>query len=192
MDNFDSRLEFARHLSNPDPSIELDNLCYSFVHGRACCVWTAQDRWEFPRRLISVQGVVVPVQEIEEPSREPDAHREHFEDPRRNPTVVCIPSSIQKLNIQCFRSGEFCLSVIAFEPNSQLSEFANNALDALVSLSSICIPAGVEKLERSCLAGCHSLSSVTFESGSKLSFIGERCFTVMVHFYHFAFLWVFR
>jgi hypothetical protein len=41
-------------------------------------------------------------------------------------------------------------------------------------LIEVVIPGSVEVVGENCLAGCRSLSSVTFESGSQLSIIEER------------------
>jgi hypothetical protein len=52
----------------------------------------------------------------------------------------------------------------------------DSAVSSCSSLRSICIPSSVEKLGKDCFSLCESLSTVTFESGSKLSSIEEFAF----------------
>jgi hypothetical protein len=51
-----------------------------------------------------------------------------------------------------------------------------NAFTNCRRLSSICIPSSVVELGESCFTSCQSLSKVTFESGSRLSEIGDQAF----------------
>jgi hypothetical protein len=47
-----------------------------------------------------------------------------------------------------------------------------------LSLLSICIPSSVEMVGAQCFGGCESLSTVTFEPGSRLSCVEHPLFPV--------------
>jgi hypothetical protein len=56
-----------------------------------------------------------------------------------------------------------------FEPGSRLSEIGSHAFDRCFSLTSICIPAGVEILPEHCFHSAKLLAELSFEAGSKLN-----------------------
>jgi hypothetical protein len=63
---------------------------------------------------------------------------------------------------------------VAFESGCELSCIESSVFCSCKSLSSISIPASVERLVR--FYGCSSLSAVTFETGYKLSFLAADVF----------------
>jgi hypothetical protein len=67
---------------------------------------------------------------------------------------------------------------VTFESGCKLSRIGRSAFWRCSSLSSICIPSSVEQLCASCFADCNGLSSVTFESGSKLSSVPVDCWVL--------------
>jgi hypothetical protein len=64
---------------------------------------------------------------------------------------------------------------ITFEPDSQLSELAQEAFRES-GLTSIHLPASVTVIGESCFYHCGSLVSITFEPGSQLSRVGQEAF----------------
>jgi hypothetical protein len=88
---------------------------------------------------------------------------------------ICIPSSVEILCEDCFRSCNHLSSVI-FEMGRKLSAIKHGAFAKCLSLTSICIPAAVKTLGTSCFEYCIKLLSVTFESRSQNISIGDRSF----------------
>ncbi|MDR1031950.1 MAG: leucine-rich repeat domain-containing protein [Holosporales bacterium] len=87
---------------------------------------------------------------------------------------VYFPSSIETIGIECFRNAlRDALSFIIFEQNSHLKKIGYDAFSGCASLVSICIPFSLETIGEKCFLNCRSLSSVTFESGSRLADIGK-------------------
>jgi hypothetical protein len=127
-------------------------------------------RRPFFRRLLSICGVVIDVEEVE-----------HGRDPMSECfsecvplSFICIPSSITGLARHSFSR---CPSVsrVAFESGSRLSRIGPRTFECS-SLRSICIPSSVEKLYEECFSRCPSLTRVTFESRSQLSCIERSAF----------------
>jgi hypothetical protein len=58
---------------------------------------------------------------------------------------------------------------VTFESGSRLIRIDESAFSDCESLTSICIPASVEILYRSCFSGCTSISQLRFESGCKVT-----------------------
>jgi hypothetical protein len=77
-------------------------------------------------------------------------------------SIVIVP--------ECETVGEDCFSevtellTISFEISSRLTQIAEGAFSACAHLESICIPASVAILGKSCFAWCLSLSDFRFES----------------------------
>jgi hypothetical protein len=163
-----AKISFGENL----PSIELDNLIYKPTGGRACyrCCDCSKSFGclEFPRRLISVSGLVVSVEEISQDQAVFSGYAIL--------RAICIPSSVEKICEYCF-NGCNSLSTITFESDSKLSCIEGSAFSNCSSLSSICIPSSVEKICESCFKGCNSISTITFESDSKLSCIEGSAFS---------------
>ena len=96
---------------------------------------------------------------------------------------VCIPSSVEVIEACAFQNCSSLSSVI-FEPNSKLREFSDGcsggtyytfitgAFAKCTSLTSITIPASVEKIGIGTFNLCESLKSVNFEENSLLTTIG--------------------
>jgi hypothetical protein len=151
-------------------SIELDNLLYRTDEEKcfcACSIGWGSSGWLFPRHLVSVHGVIVEVEELDNLAMDGNSGLQKS---------ICISSSVEKLGkgsvIECKS-----LSTVTFEYGSRLSSIDESAFSGCSSLSSICIPSSVEKLGRQCFSYCESLSTVTFESGSILSSIEESGFS---------------
>jgi hypothetical protein len=86
-----ANISFAENL----PSIRLDNVIYKPTGGRACCYHSECWRgWEFPRRLISVSGLVVSVEEISQDQPVFSGYAIL--------RAICIPSSVKKICRECF------------------------------------------------------------------------------------------
>jgi hypothetical protein len=66
---------------------------------------------------------------------------------------------------------------VIFESESKLLSIEFGAFFDCSSLSAICIPSSVIDLGRHCFGNCLSLSTVTFEAGSKLSKIDKSVFS---------------
>jgi hypothetical protein len=158
---------FPNIFSKKIPSIEEDHLIYRHDGKTASCLVKTWSGCVFPRRLISVSGFVVEVEEI---GRDPQALRVD-----EVLLAICIPSSVEKICESCF-NGCKSLSTITFESGSKLSCIENDAFCNCSSLSSIGIPSSVEQICRECFNGCYSLSTITFESDSKLSCIERSAF----------------
>jgi hypothetical protein len=98
---------------------------------------------------------------------------------------IFIPSSVQCLGNNCF---EECISleIVTFGAFSRLKIIGENAFAGCESLKSICIPAACEIIGFEAfgavpniwkgIRSCKSLQSVLFESGSRLTTIGQRVF----------------
>jgi hypothetical protein len=113
------------------------------------------------------------------------------ENDSNTPTIV-IPASFTVLASGFFENAPW-VEVVKFEPGSQIRRIETGTFSQCFSLKSICIPASVEFLERSCLCAdmvrrlglnasmCMALEfsqleSLTFEPGSKLREIESGAF----------------
>jgi hypothetical protein len=65
---------------------------------------------------------------------------------------------------------------VIFESDSKLLCIDNSAFVSCSSLSSILIPSSVGQLCERCFGDCQVLRQVTFESGSRLAFLGPSAF----------------
>lgn len=91
---------------------------------------------------------------------------------------IIIPSSVTKIDIAAFK-GCTTLETVIIEDNSLLKSIEGKYNDKAylgvfsdcTALSSIRIPANVESIGATAFKGCTALESVSFEKGSKLSFI---------------------
>lgn len=91
---------------------------------------------------------------------------------------IIIPSSVTKIDIAAFK-GCTSLKTVIFENNSLLKSIEGKYNDKAyfgvfsdcTALTSIRIPANVESIGATAFKGCTALESVSFEKGSKLSFI---------------------
>jgi hypothetical protein len=94
-----------------------------------------------------------------------------------DPTVLFVPASVRKLCRLDIDSvtGRAPLHGVTFESESQLIRIAFFLLK-FESLKFICIPASVEILCERCFFGCRSLETLTFDTGSKLSYIEGEAF----------------
>jgi hypothetical protein len=153
-------------------SLHVDNLCYKHDGKAASCLWSLSPEWHSPRRFLAVDGFVVEIHEMEDPD-----HESILID---HPGGICIPCSVERLGRGCLRR---CSSraIVAFECGSKLLgidnfAFSEGVLGSFIALSSICIPASVERVGDCCFQGCPLLSTVTFESGSRLAIIGKDAF----------------
>jgi hypothetical protein len=93
MSDYDGE-SFTDSLDEDLPSIQLDNLSYRHNGERAACRSLGISGWEFPRRLISVSGFVVYVEEISD-------HQEVFGE-NDVLEIICIPSSVKTICESCF------------------------------------------------------------------------------------------
>lgn len=91
---------------------------------------------------------------------------------------IIIPSSVTKIDIAAFKTCT-SLKTVIFENNSLLKSIEGKYNDKAylgvfsdcTALTSIRIPANVESIGATAFKGCAALKSVSFEKGSKLSFI---------------------
>ena len=92
-------------------------------------------------------------------------------------TSIEIPASVEKIP-----GGAFCgctsLTTVTFEKDSQLRTIGgytfngdHGAFSDCTALTSIVIPASVEKIEQVAFKNCRSLATITFEKGSRLNMI---------------------
>jgi hypothetical protein len=65
---------------------------------------------------------------------------------------------------------------VIFEVGCKVSVIEEQAFACCSSLTSICIPATVKTLGKSCFEDCQNLSSFTFEFGSQVESIGDCSF----------------
>jgi hypothetical protein len=163
-------------MSNPqlaalDParlhSTTLDDLSYSHDDTTTWCFPSPSVDRVFPRGLICVLGVVLPVEEVR--GGEPSASS-IFAAVR----AVCLPSTVERLRPYCFASNPF-LSAVTFEAGSRISSIEECAFTKCSSLSSFFVPSSVEDLTG--VYECRSLSAVIFEPGSRLSRIPPCAFS---------------
>ena len=108
-------------------------------------------------------------------------------------TCIEIPASVEKIGAGAFH-GCAALTTVTFEKGSQLktiegvswiySRSYSGAFSDCTSLTSIEIPASVEKIGVAAFKGCTALTTVTFETGSQLKEIGD---TSLSNSYHGAF-----
>jgi hypothetical protein len=147
--------------------VELDKLLYEFDGGTAVCRGASFRHWAFPRHFVSVRGLIIGVSRVQSlaamtciPSSvetvgstcqhafvvaaEFGSRISCFEDYTFHSSFslmsVSIPSSVQKLCVQCFYQC-FSLSLVAFEPSSKLSMVGDVASSHCLSLESISGPA---------------------------------------------------
>ena len=93
-------------------------------------------------------------------------------------TSIEIPASVETIGERAFTSTENVdskLVAISFEQGSKLKTIEEGAF-FYSALTSIEIPASVETIGESAIAACSSLSTITFEKGSKLKTIGSDAF----------------
>ena len=108
-------------------------------------------------------------------------------------TSIEIPASVETIEMCAFQ-GCTALTTVTFEKGSQLktiegvswiySRSYSGAFSDCTSLTSIEIPASVEKIGVAAFKGCTALTTVTFETGSQLKEIGD---TSLSNSYHGAF-----
>jgi uncharacterized protein YuzB (UPF0349 family) len=92
---------------------------------------------------------------------------------------ILIPRNVEIVESKCF-SNCSSLSSITFESNSRLTRiesFAFSSSSSSSSLQSILIPRNLKILESKCFSHCYSLSSITFESNSRLTRIESEVFS---------------
>jgi hypothetical protein len=65
---------------------------------------------------------------------------------------------------------------VTFERGSHLSVLGQGAFSVCQSLRSICIPASIDCISKSCFADCETLSDFKCETGCSLSSVGEFAF----------------
>lgn len=93
-------------------------------------------------------------------------------------TTILIPKNVKKIGFSTFK-GCTSLKTVIFENNSLLKSIEGKYNDKAylgvfsdcTALTSIRIPANVESIGATAFKGCAALKSVSFEKGSKLSFI---------------------
>ena len=98
-------------------------------------------------------------------------------------TSIEIPASVETIGVTAFK-GCSSLATVAFEKGSQLKTIAGGStayyyqgvFSDCISLTSIEIPANVETIEATAFKGCSSLTTVTFEKGSRLKKISASAF----------------
>jgi hypothetical protein len=150
--------------------IDVENLSYKSDGSTAFCPYSGSSGSSgcfFPRNLVSFGGVLVEVRYLGRDGAK-SAHADM-------PATICIPSSVEKIDKDCF-NGCKSLSTVTYESGSQLSSIAESAFRDCSSLSSIFIPSSVRMVGKECFCECKSLSMVTFESDSQLSSIAESAF----------------
>jgi hypothetical protein len=148
-----------------------DNLYYGQDGSRGVCIRPRSQDWSFPRRLVSVAGRLIQVQEVE--SGFDSSIGRGAPEGRR--TRLCVPFSVERFSDNCFHDFA-SLSAITFEPGSNLSLLDNSAFRSCSSLSSIYIPASVTRICDFCFFECQSLGTVTFARRSRLSSLGISAF----------------
>jgi hypothetical protein len=105
---------------------------------------------------------------------------------------IGIPAAVERIGDHGFgiwpepvNTGCSALTSVTFESGSHMREIGNGAFAGCSSLTVICIPQAVEVLGKRCfsakldgdeITGCQQLTTVTFESGSRLRIIGQRAF----------------
>jgi hypothetical protein len=134
----------------------LADLSYGHADTGAWCSPSWRPRLVFPRSLISVAGVVLPVKEVR--GDEPP--------PAVAVRAVCLPSTVKRLHPYSFASY-LDLFAVTCEAGSLLRSIEECAFTNCFSLSSFFIPSSVEELTG--FFECRSLAAVTFEPGSRLS-----------------------
>ncbi|MDR1475543.1 MAG: leucine-rich repeat domain-containing protein [Holosporales bacterium] len=72
------------------------------------------------------------------------------------------------------------LSIIVFEPGSQLTRINCRVFSYCTSLTSINIPSGVKTLGEECFGACNALSDVTFALDSQLTSIESGAFSYCI------------
>ena len=102
-----------------------------------------------------------------------------------NLTSVTIPAGVTNIGSSAF-SGNTSLATVVFEEGSQLTTItgrtwmwsaSRGAFENNTSLTAITIPASVTYIGSSAFYGNTSLATVTFEDGSRLSYIRHGAFT---------------
>ncbi len=97
---------------------------------------------------------------------------------------IVIPSSVENIGSATFK-GCTLLESVTFEANSILESIqggdyydydCNGTFADCKSLTSLEIPASVEKIGSSAFYGCEALKSIIFETDSKLKTIGNKAF----------------
>jgi hypothetical protein len=139
--------------------IEIDSLRYHhtgpIIHGLP----SRGLKWNFPRSLISVSGLIVQVLELQ---------CDHGSS-RSNDSLlgICVPSTIEKLGDHCFSSCKSLLAV-TFEFNSKVSYIEDSAFGYCPSLLSFCVPSYVGVLGQWAFMSYNSIVTMMFEPGSAL------------------------
>jgi hypothetical protein len=125
----------------------------------------------FPRSVVSMNGLVVPVHLGDDQrlvhSSTPIFVSVHFISGVgfSHPIPIWIPSNVEVLDRFGWPVGE-CLSIVSFEPCSRIEHITFSGGSRL---KSICIPSSLEILCENCFSKCWGLESLTFEPNSKLS-----------------------
>jgi hypothetical protein len=173
----------------PNPASELspfaiavDRVQYVREEGDVYCVPLSFADLVAPRDLICVSGRLFAVRAMQSGSpTEIDVIQRHpWRSILSSSTSVCLRSSLQTLCQACF-SGFEHFSIVTFEFGSNLSriERLSEKWTPLHSQSvfAISIPSSVEGLCNYCFEGAAQLTTVAFESGSKLSRIESHAFS---------------
>jgi hypothetical protein len=147
------------------PLRSVDDIFYVYDESKASCLSSTPHDREFPRNLLCMSGVVLPVRDISS----------WLSSYGRSLCQVCIPSSIETLFGQAFY-GSRSLSVVVFEYGSNVSRIERAAFGSCQLLSSICLPSSLLSLGNQCFSYCESLASVTWEPIAKIRSIGESAF----------------
>jgi hypothetical protein len=176
------RFFWEREASDTDDlSIWIDDVRYDREKdgGVSCALsgWRCED--PAPRNLLSIDGVVFPVQ------RGPEMLADEWESQSGAVNAVhsiCVPTSIEfPGGTGPFEMGGPSLNcrallAIAFEPGSKLTQIGSLVFGICESLQSICIPSSVQILCSHCFFWFRALSSLFFEPASKLSQIEDDAF----------------
>jgi hypothetical protein len=88
---------------------------------------------------------------------------------------IQIPELVSAIKPGCFVDSR-CLRDFTFDVHCVVGQLDRSTLCWCASLKAICIPASVKIIGEWCFAFCQRLTSVTFQSGSKLSAINQRAF----------------
>jgi hypothetical protein len=148
-------------------SVNLDGIFYELTdRGSIQCELRRLER-DFPRNFIYFEGRVFQVQLFSVLNSAVDILDN-----------LVLPRNLRGIYAEgehpCSTGALIHIEFIAFEFQSELYEIGTKSISNSSSLRSICLPASVEFLGEHSFSHCRSLSSFTFESGSKLSRI-EAC-----------------
>jgi hypothetical protein len=117
-------------------SPEGDDACYAKQEETVYYIWSTSAPVTCPRNVICVIGKVCAIRAVQIAGRDKSTLKS-----------ICIPSSVGMFAYNCFHECN-SLSIVAFERGSSLSVIGTEAFHYSWWISSICIPASVEILER--------------------------------------------